>query len=199
MFILNPYRYATAAGTTYSYWNSADKSANATLSDSDKVVTSSSTATAWVRSLKAHSTGKRRVEFVFINQVDSTGVGFAHTGSTGAYIGSNTVGYCLYGNYGAEIRRYHNTAYAPFATTFADGDIVGLIIDLDAKLAWWDKNGVVISGNPTAGTGAMSGINAGDVYLAADPFGSTASIRLRTDPAEFTHVAPVGFTNGWPN
>lgn len=40
-------------------------------------------------------------------------------------------------------------------TQFADGDVVDVYVDADAKLIWFGKNGV-ISGNPTAGTGGTS-------------------------------------------
>lgn len=193
-------RTPAAAGGGYSYWNPSDKAANATLSDSNKVVTSASTATAWVRSVKAHATGKRRVEFVLVTMTgDPTGVGFAHTGDTGTYLGSNTVGYCLYGNYGGDLHRYYNGSGFPFSGYYIVSDVIGLIIDLDARLAWWDRNGSVISGDPAAGTGAMSAINVGDVYLAADAYTSGCAWRLRTDPAEMTYAAPSGFTNGWPD
>jgi hypothetical protein len=185
---------------SYSYWNPADKSANATLSSANKIATSSATATAWVRSVIAKTTGKWRVEFVIVNFASTTGVGFAHTGDPGIYLGGNTVGYSLYGNYGSDTRRYHNGSYSQFsASAYSNGDVIGLIIDLDARKAWWDRNGTIISGDPAAGTGEMSGINAGDIYLAADPFGAGASIQLRTDPAEMTYAAPAGFTNGWPD
>lgn len=196
-FIINSYRFAAPAGG-YSYWNPSDKSGGATLSDSNKVVTGAG-ATAWVRSVKAHTTGKRRVEFVSVNHANTSGCGFAHTGSPGSFLGGNTVGYALWGNYAGDLRRYFNGGFSSYVMTYATNDVIGLIIDLDARLAWWDKNGVVISGDPVAGTGAMSGINAGDVYLAADPFASGASWRLRTDPAEMSYSAPSGYTNGWPD
>lgn len=195
---LNPFRFG-GGGSSYAYWNPSDKSANAILSDSNKVVTSNAAATSWVRSVTAKNSGKWRAQFVNTNHVSTTGCGFSTSASVGTFLGGTATAWALWGNYSSQLRRYNNNAFTAYTGTFATSDYVCLLIDLDNGRAWWRLNGTTISGNPAAGTGAMATFTGGTtIYLAADPFANLAAWRLRTDPAEMSGSSVSGFTDGWP-
>lgn len=197
--IINPYVFATAA-PSYAYWNPADKTGNAVLSDNDKVVSGPLTG-KWVRSITSKTSGKWRIQFVNVAHVDTTGFGFSvGTANLGSFLGGSSNGYGLWGNYGSDLRMYNNGSPTTFSgITIATNDTIDLLIDIGAGLAWWQKNGTVISGNPVAGTGAMATFTGGSqILIAADPFASNASTRLRTNPSEMTGSSISGFTDGWP-
>lgn len=189
-------------GGGYSYWNPADKSANAVLSDSDKVVTSNAAASSWVRSVTSKNAGKWRVQFVDLVHANTTGIGFATSASVGTFLGQSASSWALWGTYAggsSELRLYNGGSYTAFSPhAFQAADYIDLLLDIDAGKAWWRRNGSVISGDPVAGTGAMTTFTPGStLFLAADPFANTAAWRLRTDPAEMAGSAVSGFTDGW--
>lgn len=191
----------TASSATYAYWNPADKAASAVLSDSDKVVGGPGAGPKYVRSVTSKSAGKWRVQFVNATHADTTGFGFASAGGLGTFLGDAgaATARALWGNYGANMRVYSNGAFAAFVTTTATNDVFDLLLDIGAGNAWWRKNGVVISGDPVAGTGAMATFTPGmTTFIAADPYAAPASTRLRTDPAEMAGSSVSGFTDGWP-
>ena len=184
----------------YSYWNPSDKSSAAALSDSNKVVTSTASATSWVRSVTSKNSGKWRVQFVDTNHIDTIGFGFSTSGSIGSYLGGTAAGWCLYGNYTTAVRMYNNNVYTSYTSTLATNDVIDLLLDIDAGKAWWRKNGTAISGDPVAGTGAMATFTPGTtLFIAADPYVNASALRLRTNPSEMTGPSVSGFTDGWPN
>jgi hypothetical protein len=191
---------------TYSYWNPADKAAAATLSDSDKVVANSGTnATRWVRSITTKSAGKFRAQFVIVNYSATMGVGMAGTASMAGttFLGNLSHHYGLWGNYGSDLRYYRsNSVQSSHTDAYASSSIVDLYVDLDNGRAWFAVDGSLLTGNPSAGTGALMTWTGGTtMHLAADPFGASGSIRLRADPSEFSggYGSVSGFTDGWPD
>lgn len=191
--------FPDAAGG-YLYWSPTDKSVQATLSNLNRLVTHQGTTTSWARSATSKSSGKWRVQFVLSPFVTTHGVGFATSASTGSYVGATASAWALWGNYGgSEIRRYNNNAFVSYAASFASNDRIDLLLDIDNGRAWWRRNGVVISGDPVAGTGAMATFTPGTtLFLAADCFGVNGATILRTDPAEMAEGSVAGFTDGWP-
>lgn len=200
-------RRSPLAGSTYAYWNPSDKQALVTLADSNKVAVNSSgnSVTRYARSVTAKSSGKWRVEFVPIVTAVGNGThafGFATSASIGTFLGNTATGWALWGvkaSNSSVAAWNNNAASADYMVTFAVGDVISLILDIDAGKAWWAINGTVISGNPVAGTGAMATFTPGSaLLLACAPAISLAQIRLRTDPAEMTAAPVSGFTDGWP-
>ncbi|GAB3335359.1 hypothetical protein GCM10027359_08950 [Marilutibacter aestuarii] len=191
---------AAGSPASYAYWNPADKAASATLSDSNKVVTASAGTTSWVRSVTSKNAGKWRIQLVNLNQLDTSGVGFATSGPTGSFLGGTAAGWGLFGNYGSILRLYNNNAIlASPGVVFATNDVIDLLLDIGAGKAWWRRNGTVVFGNPVAGTTPMATFTPGtSIFVAADPFANAASWRLRTDPAEMTGASVSGFVDGWP-
>lgn len=194
---------ATSSAATYSYWNPLDKAANATLSDSNKVVGGGSAGPKFVRSVKSRNSGKFRVQFVALvaPSSGSTAYGFATAGSLGSFLGGTANAWALWGNYSGSTQLYNNNAFTSYASgNIATNDVIDLLIDVTAGRAWWRINGAVVSGDPVAGTGAMATFTAGStVFIAADPYVASQSTRLRTNPAEMTGAAVSGFTEGWPD
>lgn len=200
--IINPYVFGGGPPpVAYDYWNPADKAADASLSDSNKVVTGTGSGPCYVRSLTSKTSGKWRVELVAVTHISTTGsmgLGFATAGSLGAYLGGTAAGYALWGNYPGLIL-YNNGSGTSYSGTYASGNVNDLLIDIDAGMAWWRINGSVVSGNPVAGTGPMATFTPGSaIFIAADPYVSGGVVRLRTDPADFTQSSVSGFTDGWP-
>lgn len=198
---LRALRASTAALASYSYFNPSDKHANITLSDSNKVATGTNASSGNVRSVTSKTTGKWYVEFVVVTYIATTGFGFAKsTASLTTFLGGDINGWGIWGNYTGALRVYNNNAFTTYGSrTFANGEVFGLYIDLDAGKAWWSEAASVISGDPTAGTGAMATFTGGTaMFLCGSPFANTASVRVRTNPAEHSHSPVSGFTAGWP-
>jgi hypothetical protein len=186
----------------YSGWNPSDKAGTVTLSASDYVATGTIASAGNVRSVKSRNSGKWYVEFVATNFASTQGMGFATaSASLSTYLGGDANGWCLWGNYSADLRRYTNNAFVTHAgRTMATSEVFGMNIDLDAGRAWWSEGATVISGDPAAGTGPMATFTGGTtIFLAASPFSNNSAWRVRTDPAEHSHSPQSGFTAGWPN
>lgn len=198
--ILNPFRFAVSGA--YSGWHPSDKAGNVTLSASNYVATGTSASAGNVRSVKSRSAGKFYVEFVATNFVPTMGVGFATAAaSLATYLGGDANGWCLWGNYSSDLRRYTNNAFVTHAgRTMATSEVYGMNIDVTDGKAWWSEGATVISGNPAAGTGAMATFTPGStIFLAASPFANGSAWRVRTNPAEHSHSPAAGFTAGWPD
>lgn len=186
-------------GGSYAYWNPSDKDASVTLSDSDKVATSTTGTSSWVRSVTSKSAGKWRVQFVIDNFVPTQGVGFATAASIGGYLGGTAAGWAYWGNYSGNALVYHNGGATGFTPPLATADRFDLLLDIDGGKAWWRKNGTVISGDPVAGTGPMTTFTPGiTLFMACDCFGVDGATRLRTNPSEIVDSPVSGFTDGWP-
>lgn len=191
---------------TYSGWSPTDRSANAVLSDSNRVVSSNGggSVTKWARSATSRSSGKWRVQFVLEPFAGGTGthaIGFATSASTGTYLGETAGAWAYWGDYSGAGRLFNNNTFTQYASAgMVNGDRFDLLIDLDAGRAWFRRNGVVISGDPVAGTGAMATFTPGTtIFLASDNFAATGGTRLRTNPSEMVDSPVAGFTDGWPD
>lgn len=181
-------------------WNSSDKSANLTLSGSNLTVTSTSAASAGVRSVTGKRTGKWYVEF---------------TCTTFASGGSNAVGVaCSYRAIdsiwsGEGIAANANgTIYLNFVNTglsigaIAGGDIICMAVDLPNRRVWFRKNGG--SWNATSGsaydptdatTGALMPTAA--QYLGMGSSTSGNVVTANVGGTAFTYSVPSGYSSGW--
>lgn len=155
----------------------------------------------WAVSKAQKSSGKWRVQFLVVVHANTGGVGVATGTALGIWAGSNAQAACLYGNYGASLRLYHNASAVAHSSglTYSNGTLIDVYVDIDNGRAWWARNGTVISGDPAAGTGAMFTFTPGTpVRVCADPTGETGRLRIRTDPAQFSGAGIAGFVDGWP-
>lgn len=181
-------------------WNPSDKSAATILTNVNKTATANAASNTikYARSIKSKNSGKWRVQFLLETFGASCSMGFATSAALGSWLGNNAAGWALWGNYsGSQVRAYTNNAYSTFTGVFTTGDVIDLLIDIDAGKAWWRINGVVVSGDPVAGTGAMLTFTAGTtLFVAADTYNGS-SITLRALSADMTGSAVSGYTNGW--
>lgn len=185
---------------TYLGFDPALKGSNAQMDNGNfDVYTSSGGTNLWVLSATQKAVGKWRQQFLVVNHSNTNGIGFATGTALGGYAGSNAQASCLFGNYGSTLRLYYNgAAISSPAGALVSGDRLDLLIDIAAGKAWWAKNGVVIAGNPAAGTGAMQTFAPGTpVRLCADVTGAAGRIRL-LKPSAFTGASIAGFADGWP-
>ncbi len=181
-------------------WNPSDKSAATILTNVNKTATANAASNTikYARSIKSKNSGKWRVQFLLETFGASCSMGFATSAALGSWLGNNAAGWALWGNYsGSQVRAYTNNAYSTFTGVFTTGDVIDLLIDIDAGKAWWRINGVVVSGDPVAGTGAMLTFTAGTtLFVAADTYNGS-SITLRALSADMTGSAVSGYTDGW--
>ena len=181
-------------------WNVEDKSANITLSNSDKTAITSSATAAGVRSTQSNllgptGTGKYYSEFL-VSTVGSGNVGLNTSTATvtnavpASYVNFVT-GNIIVGGAGS--------GYSLGA--IASNDIIGLALDAATKKIWFRKNSGLwnndASADPITGTNGVTTSFANDiaVKLWVNPAASGVDVTLRTESAEFTYYGPVGFTS----
>lgn len=198
--------FRSPTAPAYSAWSPSDRSANAVLSDSNRVTSSngSGAVTKWTRSSAGRSSGKWRVQFVlepFSGGNGTHAIGFATAGSIGTFLGETAGAWAYWGDYSGSGRLFNNNAFTQYNTFgMVNGDRFDVLLDLDAGRAWFRRNGTVISGDPVAGTGAMATFTPGTtIFLASDNFATTGGTRLRTNPTEMVDSPVAGFTDGWPD
>lgn len=179
----------SSASEQSAQWNSADKNASITLSNSDRDATGGSLVS--VRGLLSRSSGKYYFEVQFNTSVASAWCGLGTSGaSLSNYVGAtaSSAGVASAGN---AVNTWTKDQAGTF--TISVGDIIGYAVDMTAGKAWVSKNNVwQLSGDPAAGTSQwISGLS-GSVYPMASP--ASSSMRISTKTAELTYSPPSGFS-----
>ena len=189
--LLNPFAFLSGQPT----WNSADKDSDITLSNGD--LTATAAGQGGVRSVSSIAAGLRYVEapWVTINGGSNGRFGIANASFTitGAP-GGDTNSWCIQGD-GDKIT---NNTPASYGTSFSNGDVCMLAINLTSGKLWFGKAGTWFnSGDPAAGTNeAYSGLS-GTLYLVfGRASGSDRAITLGS-VGSYAHTTPSGFTKGW--
>ncbi len=164
----------------YATLNPLDKSANVTLSNGNKSVSITATASS-VRCTQLMSSGKWYWE---VHNPVSSMVGIAD-GVTyvtlNSYIGGDTHGWGYYFSNGNKYTGGVSTAYG---ATYTNTDIIGVAFDADAGTLEFFKN------NVSQGT-AYTGLTSGPYFAALGNGSMTAN--LITADADFTYTPPTGF------
>ena len=169
--IINPYAFGVAGGgLTPIIWNSADTSADITLSESDKRATRTAGSSSWrmARAPTSCTIGGGsdlliEVEILGDNQVI---VGFAAaTESLSAHLGANLGGYGYYANNGNKMNNNPGAGVA-YGATVAVGDKIRAKVTSAGTIEFF-KNGV---SQGIAFTGLV-----GTVYPAVSVFNSGLS------------------------
>lgn len=185
-------------------WNSADKSANAVIGGTGNLTLSAVVGgSTGARSTNPFSTGKFYFEII-INSTVSTGAvsGIAKGGVAPDLITANPT------NGGAVVIWPSGNIWAPNSTgisigALANGNVLCVAVDIDAKLIWFRKNSGGTWNNsgtadPATGSGgiscstlptpyyAFSGTSSGGESSTGN-FGATA----------FIGAVPSGYTAGW--
>lgn len=192
-------------------WNSADKHADITLSNSDKTATRAATAATvrCVRSVRAHNAGKWYAEFALDNTnsdaVFSIFVGIA-TSEAGlsSYAGKDVFGWgFVVNNGGGFLNAYEDRdnplSLASSASAAVQGDVVMVAADMEAGKVWFGTKGVWRydgnSPNPATGTDAPllftphlpMFLHLGMVY-------NPQAVTLQAVSADLTYTPPSGFS-----
>lgn len=176
-------------------WNSADKAANITLSNSD-MDAEASVGGAWigVRATLGRASGKYYWEaYVVTNATSNIIIGFANSSANLQYPGQSANG--------SGVRRIgkfnngwtHNNTTAPGGSD-ANGDVWMFAADLDANKLWCGVNNVWTSGDPAAGTTEWVNSATDTVYPMVGFFATGGKIRLVVNSASFTYSPPSGFS-----
>ena len=170
-------------------WNSADKNASITLSNSDRDATGGSLVS--VRGLLGRSTGKYYFEIVVLTGSGSHVVGFGNGSfALTTYPGNSasSAGHTSAGNF---VNTWTKSQAGTF--TIAANDVLGFALDLTLGRAWVSLNNVwQLTGDPVADTNPWVTAITGTVYPAAAPSGTSS--RISTKTAELTYTPPTGFT-----
>jgi len=160
---------AAGGGAPAATWNSADKSANITLSGGDLTATSTAAGPNNVRSTIGKSTGKFYSEHVC---TFSTGAEYSLClGTTSApldqYGGGDTTNIAFY----MDGTVYYNNTLITTIQSTSSGQRVDMAVDLDADLVWWrtangnwNNSGAA---SPGTGVGGIALGVAGTVYVMA--------------------------------
>lgn len=191
-----------SAPTGSSYWNPSDKSANVTLSDSDRVATVTPASWSAVRGVTSHDSGKWYAEQVYVAGVSSRvtmGVGTSAM-SLSNFAGAGTTSWALQagGTSGSTARLLNNGSSLGAVAELSIGSHVRIAIDFDAGEGWIGSAAAwVLGGDPAAGTAPSFTFTPGTtLYLACGLNGGSpaAQCRLRTAAGDMSSSIPSGFS-----
>jgi hypothetical protein len=189
----------SATAANYAVLNPLDTSSNGTLSRSN--LQSTSVGVISGKASIAVSSGKWYWE-VTCTGGNFSGVG-SHIGidsvtspcisSAGTRLGNTTTSYSYNSWNGAKLNNSASTAYG---STYTNGDVISIALDLDSGKIWWAKNGTwQASGNPAAGTNAAYSSIAAGLYTAAvgDDTGGGIVLDFNFGQRPFAYTPPSGF------
>lgn len=185
----------------YTTWNPSDKGSEITLSGGNLVATKSGSTSAFmnggIRSTLGVSSGKHYFEYVYTEDNGSNwplvGVGNS-SGSLSDHVGSDGNSWGIYAPDGD---KYHDDTGSDYGSSFAQGDVIGIALDMGAGKVWFSKNGTWMnSGNPAAGTGeAFSGLS-GTIYAMIVIFQPGSAWTAKFGASALSYSAPSGFNSG---
>ena len=189
----------SATAANYAVLNPLDTSSNGTLSRAN--LQSTSVGVISGKASIAASAGKWYWE-VTCTGGNFSGVG-SHIGidsvtspcvsSAGTRLGNTATSYS-YNSWNGQ--KLNNNTSSAYGSTYTNGDVISIALDLDNGKIWWAKNGTwQASGDPAAGTNAAySSITAG-LYTAAigDDAGGGIVLDLNFGQQPFTYTPPSGF------
>lgn len=178
-------------------WDSANKRASYTLSDSDRSVNATTSDGGSAYATAALSSGKWYVEMVPTVSLTQQRWGVNNTAATTGNFPGNTVNHWVLdvdtGN-----KRTNSTSSA-YGSSASLSDVIMMAVDIGAGKVWWGRNGTWYnSGDPAAGTGeAFSGLpSTVEMCWGKYSTGSTQKCTL-TVLASYAYSPPSGFTAGW--
>lgn len=168
---------------TFATWNPSDKGAGMTLSNGN--LTAAVGTVSMVRSTQSMSSGKWYWEVTRVSGADFvTGVAKSGASLTTA-LGGDANGWGYIGSNG---NKYNSASSVAYGATIANGDVVGVALDLDGGTLTFYKNGV------SQGV-AYSGLS-GTFYAAfgSGNGGETCTANFGATP--FTYAPPAGYSHG---
>ena len=161
-----------------------------------------------IRGTKYATTGKKYLE-VTLNTVNNSYIGVANGSNNPSSFASSNVA-CLQKD--GDIYINDSVLGSGRSKTFTTGDVVGILIDADAKKFWQSVNGtfnsldrdssITLSASDIlAGTGGfdLSGLTGDDgnyVLHIGNSDGTSADVSINGGHKSFSHTPPTGYT-GW--
>lgn len=148
-----------------------------------------------VRSIQTYASGKYYFEMTLnvATTLSQVGVGVDNDSESVEGAGGNAGSIIWLGNGSIN---YNGTANAYTAATFAVGNILGVAVDVGAKLIWfrvgsgnWNNSGTA---NPSTGAGGLS-ISAIATVFAIAQLAVAGDQITANFPGPFTNAAPAGF------
>lgn len=192
---------------TVSTWDSTTETGTWTFSSGDATADHvSGVGVVNVHGTAGHNSGKRYFEISAdaVFTVFHTGVrhdlGVTEVDPPGSG-GSDVQGAASAGQNGACYRIggaiMVNGSSAGSVTAVADGDVIGVAIDIDTGKVWFSLNGTWTQGDPATDTSPEGTLAAGSTYRPgiAVESGAHLTATLRTTLAEFSTAPPSGFTS----
>ena len=183
----SPTSYGTDTGVggtvrgNYCTLNPLDKGANISVSDGNLTATVTSTG-GIVLSTFGVSSGKWYWEMTRNGGSDCV-IGIANaSASRTAYLGSDSNGWGYIGSNG---NKTNNATSATYGASYASGDVVGVVLDMDAGTVTFYKNG------SSQGT-AYSGLT-GTIFAAFGTGNNTDSVFANFGQRPFAYTAPSGY------
>ncbi len=167
---------STLPNTTV-WYTSGGSSAHTLFSNSDRTVKGDGDTQASARSVTSHATGK----WVFECTVDvdnaftDVGIGTAAP-ADGDFAGSNATDW----GYADTDQTFHSGTPTSAPSFAATGTVVTVAIDIDAGKLWFAKDGVWLSGDPSAGSSPSYTSVTGTLFALATVNSVTDSITLNT-------------------
>jgi hypothetical protein len=177
-------------------WSVPDK-VNTTLTNANLTATGAG-GTGSGRAVVSPSSGKFYWEFTFVTQtVVGTGAGF---GSTGAALPINTAGAGATG-LNANGGIYVNGSLQTSISSRSNGDIIGVAIDVGAKIIWyrlapsgnWNGSGTA---NPATGAGGFDLSSLTFPIIPSYFIANTNVITANFGGTAFSGAVPAGFASG---
>ena len=167
----------------FATWNTLGKGSNITLTNGN---TSYRTSDTWecAPTTLAMTSGKYYAEFKLTSNVNSIGwsiLGIEQPSNTNSWLnsypGSSSTGYG-YESTGASYNNSSSTA--TYGSSYTNGDIVGVAVDMDNKKIYFSKNGTwQNSGDPTSGatgTGSAYTISGSEYYFVGSGYHNTGNV-----------------------
>lgn len=198
MMVVDAYMFGAGASTNS--LNPADKAASVILSGGNLTATKSgSTAFASVRSVVSKTSGKWYYEATFVEFSSSfiiAGIANSSAG-LGTFIGADANGIAVLntGDY------YTGGAATPLFPALSEGNVLGIALDLDARLVWfrvgagnWNNSGTA---DPATGTGGISlpaGMSTGAVYAAVSVQTTGDQFTVNFGATAFANAPPSGYS-----
>jgi len=173
---------SSGSAVTYATWNPSDKAPNVTLSNGNLTAVGLSSGDC-VRATVGKSSGKWYWEVTTAGTINSFGVGVTTSGTTitiaftDAATGYGVIDIGWKGNNGSYT--------AGYTSAYSTGDIMGILLDMDAGTIEIRRNGVANSVMFSGLTGTFYPAVQGYTNLTAN-FGASA----------FTYSVPSGYNSG---
>lgn len=201
----NPPMFFPVASVVYAVWSTTNtstapgKESGWTITESNLKATSGVALQSAATANTGKSSGKWYWE-ITVNVYNALAVGVIKSGdaidSPTHYLGATANGYSYYRGG----TKYNNGSSSAYGSSYTNGDIISVALDMDNGKVWFAKNGTwQNSGDPAAGTNAAFTGLSGTFYPAVGDLDITSSCQATANfgASAFTYSVPSGFNSGF--